>query len=87
MNMNECPFKVGDRVRSKPTNTYWIDDDGVAHTQQFPSAWPEATITAIREDGFDYKYDQPYFMGSRIGVAEGGTCFPIGYSSYERVDL
>jgi hypothetical protein len=80
--MTDCPFKVGDRVQHTPMKTYYTDAFGVSYVSESPSPWPQATVTKVTVDGFDYQYDEPYFMGARIGTMTGGTAFPNGYYTW-----
>ena len=46
----------------------------------------EATVTAVKPSGFDWKLDEPVTLITREGSwYDSGTCFPIGYEHYELV--
>jgi hypothetical protein len=48
---------------------------------------PEITVTELTTNGFCFKYDEPWVMGSRLSVSEGGEHFGHeGESLYLPVD-
>lgn len=80
MNTNKCPFQVGDRIRHAPTKSYYYDAASDQHIEINMATWyPDATVTKITEEGFEFKYDEPYSLGARFGTTDGGTCFPEGF--------
>lgn len=61
-------FKVGDRVRYK---------------KEICGSWPEGTVTEVNEHEFRYEYDEPYVLGTRLGLATEGVVFETGFNSWE----
>jgi hypothetical protein len=65
-----CPFKVGDRIRTK--------------TPGFGEG--PATVTAVHENGFDWELDEVKVLVARLGTSyKSGTCFPNGFDNYEKL--
>jgi len=95
--MNTCPFQVGDRIHEMaPTGGYVrfvLTDEGItedASHYTFLPDWskPDATVTAIIENGFTYEYDYPIPHGrAEWGeMCTGGDCYPEGYRFWRKIE-
>ena len=81
----KCPFKVGDRVRTKSIiSMVSTGADYNPHTSV--SYGPIATVVVVHDKGFDWKLDEKQTLIAREGSwYQEGTCFPNGYATYELV--
>ncbi len=95
----ECPFKVGDRVHevvyAGGYSVMQLGMEGVEVTSYVPMDdvlldWskPDATVTAITERGFEYRYDCKVPIGRAAwgSYTEGGECYPEGYPYWRKVE-
>lgn len=84
-----CPFQVGDRIHELhclPTFAGSFEE-AMAKQPRFELdlSKPHATVMAIHENGFDYRYDERVPIGrpSWGTWTEGGTCYPEGYQFWK----
>lgn len=99
--MSECPFKVGDRIHelwctggyALFTEVEQLLDRDAKPTKELrymelDPTKPDATVIAITERGFTYRYDTPVPIGRAAWGTwtEGGECFPEGYMYWEKVE-
>jgi len=49
---------------------------------------PEVTVVELTDLGFKYKYDEPLFLGLRIGVSHGGEHYGyLGDALYDEIKM
>lgn len=89
-----CPFEVGDRIHELRCCGYNLSL-GPSAEQPFideplltlDDCRPDATVTALTERGFKYRYDCRVPIGrAQWGTyTEGGECFEAGFLYWHRL--
>lgn len=83
MNTNKSQFAIGDRIRLKPSTISYNVPDGEVVVEKIPSHYPDATITRISGDSFDYEFDKLVSIHPRLGLSiKSGTCFKSGFDEW-----
>ncbi len=83
------PFQVGDRIHevSYPPYIKTSLDDEVSPLPERDPTVPDATVTALTERGFTYRYDHSIqFVRPDWGTTNGGECYEGGFQLWRKVD-
>lgn len=73
-----CPFKVGDRIHE----LMWIGSSK-GYFQQFITSKPDATVTRVTEQSFQYEYvEKMRVHANEDRYYTGGECYPGGYHTW-----
>ena len=91
-----CPFQVGDCIHELREIAFVARAEGIMHFPPIPGkgilldeldpSKPDATVTALTERGFTYRYDHPIqFVRPDWGTTDGGECFEGGFHLWRKV--